>query len=279
MTQTLLQERDLYGSPPGGRAPFVMTEHPAWWPSPTGAVRVFAGELGHVAVEVGAGGRSLRPLPDSVQADTFCLPAGFGGPAELAAELHRLGPVQRVRNPDLWDALATAVVRQVIRAAQSKRLYRGFAEAFGTRVPLPGGGQLPVFPGPARLLALPDSAFTDTGMAFKRRPLRALADAYLNEGDEWLRLTGADLLPRLQSVPGIGPWTAAAAAADYTNDWSLYPHGDLAVRTWAGRAAPSHSWPDTDTSFAAHWRAAAGGSLSALTVLVLAWGSQHGDIG
>ncbi|MFJ8731235.1 hypothetical protein [Streptomyces bauhiniae] len=44
----------------------------------------------------------------------------------------------------------------------------------------------------------------------------------------------------LTGIPRIGPWTAAAA--DYTGDFSVYPHDDLAVRTWA-EDRPTYPWP------------------------------------
>jgi DNA-3-methyladenine glycosylase II len=199
--------------------------------------------------------------------------------AELGGSLSALGPVTRYRNLDLWDALATAIVRQVIRAGQSKRLYRAFADGFGERADAGAGRSLALFPGPDRVLELSDDAFASYGMAFKRRPLRHAALAYQADGEGWQSLPARDLVETLQSVPGIGPWTASAAVADYTNDWTVYPHGDLAVRTWARRAAPGTPWPDNDADFASQWRRCAGPQLSALTVLVLAWGSRRGDIG
>ena len=258
----------------------VMTEHPAWWPTPDGPVRVFRTAAGDEAVRVGREGRRLPGTAGGPVPDTFEVAAAGRGPmAELVASLSALGPVVRYRNPDLWDALATAVVRQVIRAGQSKRLYRAFADRFGDRADAGAGRSLPMFPGHERVLELSDEAFASHGMAFKKRPLRNAAAAYARDGKSWRSLPARDLVEALQSVPGIGPWTASAAVADFTNDWSVYPHGDLAVRTWAKRAAPSTPWPDNDADFASLWRRCAGPDLSALTVLVLAWGSRRGDIG
>ena len=68
----------------------------------------------------------------------------------------------------------------------------------------------------------------------------------------------------LQAIPRVGPWTARAAAADWSNDWALYPYTDLAVRTWAKRAAPSRYWPVDEPTFGRMWRALAGEGLSSL---------------
>jgi DNA-3-methyladenine glycosylase II len=65
--------------------------------------------------------------------------------------------------------------------------------------------------------------------------------------------------------------------ADVSNDFAYYPYADLAVRTWARRAAPAYSWPDDEQSFGRLWRALAGDQLASLTLFTLAWGNLHGD--
>ena len=262
---------------------FVMTEHPSWMPSPAGQQRI-------VTVDgclwlVRAAGASLDVEPIGAagsrppRRDVFVLRQSQPGEvAELATALGGLGPVLRIRNEDLWDALGTAILRQVIRASQSKRLYRAFCAAHGRTVLLPGGEQGALFPTWSQVLALGDEDFGRLGLAFKRRPLRQAAEAFGSHGSRWASLPPATLVEELQRVPGIGAWTAGAAVADWSNDWTLYPYADLAVRTWARRAAPGHAWPDGETRFGGYWRSLTA-DLSALTVLTLAWGSQHGDIG
>jgi DNA-3-methyladenine glycosylase II len=170
-------------------------------------------------------------------------------------------------------------MRQVIRAGQSKKLYRIFCHAHGARVELPNGELYALFPTPETVLQLTDEEFTSLGLAFKRRPLRLVAEAYVDHGAQWQELSPPALVDALQVVPHVGPWTARAAVADWSNDWALYPYADLAVRTWAKRAAPSRDWPVDEPTFGRLWRALAGEGLCSLTLLTLAWGSQHGDIG
>ncbi|HEV8111558.1 MAG TPA: hypothetical protein VGR31_02200 [Planctomycetota bacterium] len=195
---------------------------------------------------------------------------------ELAGKLSRLGAVGRFRNPSLWDALAIAVIRQVIRAGQAAVLYRAFCAAYGGRVDL-GDEEVALFPSPEIVLGLTDRQFTSVGMAFKRRPLRAVAEAYLKYSSQWQHLSPAALVRELQRVSHVGAWTAGAAVADWSNDFALYPYADLAVRTWAGRAAPSYPWPVDEVGFGQLWRRIAGDHLSSLTLLTLAWGKHHGD--
>lgn len=262
---------------------FVMTEHAAWQPVNGTVRRVFVlDDGGRWLASLQSGKLTLDRLTGTGAGpmhDVFTLPNTFDDAPELADSLRSLGSVIRLRNPSLWDAISTAVIRQVIRAGQSKKLYRAFCDAHGEKIPLPDGNLYAIFPAPEIVLELSDHQFSSLGMAFKRRPLRAAAEAYLERGIKWRELVPDVLVAELQTVPRIGPWTAQAAVADWCNDWSLYPYADLAVRTWAKRAAPSHDWPADEPAFGRTWRALAGEHLCSLTLLTLAWGSRHGDIG
>ena len=263
---------------------FVMTEHPAWLPAAACRQRVLVvPDGGRWLATVRGGTLALDGLAHGAAKpvlDVFTHSDGvLREVPELATALAKLGSVVRFRNADLWDAIGTAIIRQVIRATQSKKLYRAFCEAYGERVELPYGGMYALFPTPEIVLSLSDEQFASTGMAFKRSALRNAATAYLEQGVKWRELSPGDLTDELQSVSRIGPWTAHAAVADWSNVWSLYPYADLAVRAWATRAAPSHDWPSDEPTFGRVWRALAGEHLSSLTLLTLAWGSQHGDIG
>lgn len=261
---------------------FVMTEHAAWQQADGCVQRVFALDDGGRWLATLQEGRLTLDLLSGTEAeparDVFMTPNVFAVP-ELATSLHSLGSVMRFRNADLWDAIGTSIIRQVIRAGQSKKLYRAFCRSHGEQVGLPNGTTYALFPTPEIVLGLSDDQFGFLGMAFKRRPLKAAAEAYLEHGAKWRELAPDTLIAELQSVPRIGPWTAHATVADWSNDWSLYPYADLAVRTWAKRAAPSCDWPADEPTFGQTWRALAGEHLCSLTLLTLAWGSQHGDIG
>jgi len=262
---------------------FVMTEHAAWLPIDGGCQRVFVTPGGRWLATIQGQTLTLDALSNNTTTeparDVFALSKVLSAVPELAAALRRLGSVLRFRNTDLWDAIGTAIIRQVIRAGQSKKLYRVFCGAYGEQIKLPNGRTYALFPTPEIVLGLGDEQFSSIGMAFKCRPLMAAAEAFLERGAKWRELAAEALTRELQTVPRIGPWTAHAAVADWSNDWSLYPYADLAVRTWAKRAAPSYEWPDDEPTFGRTWRALAGEHLCSLTLLTLAWGSQYGDIG
>ncbi|GAA3825204.1 hypothetical protein [Streptomyces chiangmaiensis] len=60
--------------------------------------------------------------------------------------------------------------------------------------------------------------------------------------------------------------------------FSIYPHDDLAVRTWAAQIAPDHPWPGKkDKAFSPMWTGWAGTdrtALHTLTLSTLTWGSH-----
>jgi DNA-3-methyladenine glycosylase II len=195
--------------------------------------------------------------------------AGLAAP--LGSALAGLGPVVRVRNADLWDAVAYSIIRQVIRAGQARLMYDRFCSTHGEPVATPYGERY-LFPTAAKVCDMPDEAFSRLGMKFKAAPLRTAAQGVLRCGATWQYLDPGKLIETLRSLPRIGPWTAGATVADVSGDFSHYPYDDLAVRTWARRAAPSVAWPDDATAFGALWRRRAGEHLSTLTLLTLAWG-------
>jgi DNA-3-methyladenine glycosylase II len=262
----------------------VMTDHPSWSPTDTGTVyrAVRCGNAVWVLTATPTSADTQQTHADRVSgignepvADVVD-PATLTGPNAMVDSLRELGTVARWRNPDLWDALATSIVRQVIRAGQARKLYRLFSHTHGEPVTTPHGTTW-LFPTPETVLTLPDAEFARLGMAFKARPLRAAAEACLEFGPKWAELDPRVLVDEVQTVPRIGPWSAGATAADLTNDYALYPFADLAVRTWAKRLAPERTWPENETAFATTWTRLARGQLSAWTLLTLAWGDHHAN--
>ncbi|WP_234440434.1 hypothetical protein [Streptomyces rimosus] len=263
----------------------LITDHPAWMDGPHGTrVRLVAYQGSPwLAVCSPAQALTLRLVgaegdgqsPPVLSVAPSILPASRTA-ATLVQCLASLGTVQRLTNPSLWDAITTAILRQVVRADQARRVYRSWCQVHGPAVPAESS-VLPPCPDPETVLSLCDRQFTEANTTFHRTALRAAAAAYRARHHTWEQLSPDDLVKALQEVPRIGPWTAAAAAADYTGDFAVYPHGDLAVRTWARRADPDHSFPDGEHAFSAYWRRLANEdrtALHALTLFTLTWGSH-----
>jgi DNA-3-methyladenine glycosylase II len=262
----------------------LFTDHPAWRKEPgQDPTRVVRSGKGIWLATWSTDGLQLDCLsgaedqkPTAVQASADDLPAAT--PAQLSADLRRLGSVSRLTNPWLWDALSTAIMRQVIKAAHARKLYQTWCQAYGTAVDTPYGPHHLV-PEPGTVLALSADGFEAVGAAFFREALQSAAEAYLANASQWAALTSGGLAAALVSIRRIGPWTAKAAAADFTGDFSVYPHSDLAVRTWVAAAAPTINWP-AEKDFEAAWRnfAKTPAQLHALTMLTLARGNHaHHD--
>ncbi|MFF5291903.1 hypothetical protein [Paractinoplanes globisporus] len=258
----------------------LVQEHPGWTAVPAGALRFMRVDRAAVWLrwEAQTGGLSYGAVTDAGAKPGPAVDrrasAGIASDSVLGEALERLGQVRRVRNADLWDAIGTAVIRQVVRAGQARDMYQLFCQLHGeSLISAAGSGFL--FPDAEKVAGLAREAFDEAGMAFKRPALQAAAAAYLAHGPQWRAMQGSDLVAALQAVPRIGPWTAGAAVADFTGDFSLYPYTDLAVRTWARRAAPDIEWPSDEAAFGSVWRDLAGDRLSDLTLLTLAWGDNH----
>lgn len=262
----------------------LTTDHPAWHKpeddTHARAVRTASGiwvlsfDRRGLHLECVQGSEDAKPT--IVPTDPACLPAAV--PAALRAGLAELGVTQRAANPWLWDAITTAVLRQVVRAEQARKLYRAWCRTLGTTVQGPFG-ELAVAPSAKDVLALADEQFAGIGAKFHRTALQSAAAEYEQHHAEWELLAAADLVTALKGIPRIGPWTAAAAASDYTGDFSIYPHDDLAVRTWAAQIAPAYPWPDkkNDKTFGPMWTGWAGTdrtALHTLTLSTLTWGSH-----
>ena len=254
----------------------VMTDHPGWIQDGSTLIRVLP-----------AGGHALARTDGRTV--TWCCPqAAVSAPRpgvfpppesaardvpELAGPLSSLGTVARFANPSLWDALGTAVIRQVVRAAQARAQYRALCEptarpSVRTRgrlaVPVPRDGAQP-----SGTPSSPPQGWRSSGTLCEL-PLPPTSTGA--SGRTCLpRCTG----PPLQAVRRIGPWTAGAAVADCTNDFTVYPYGDLAVRTWAARAAPPAAWPGDEQGSAGAGGRPPGRTWPHLTLLTLAWGGQH----
>lgn len=257
------------------RSPRVVTEHHGW---------ACAHGIHHRVFRLPGGSRCLASVQDGQLIDLTADDGGavpkldvFMGPD--TSEIDR-GPVAslfagqvigRFRNPDLWEALATSIIRQVIRADQSRKLYSRFCQDYGESVSLPSGQRYFLFPEPEVVLRMSCCTYKRLGLAFKERTLRSAASSYVEHGSRWQQMTPRELLAELMTVHGVGAWTAGATVADWSNDWSFYPFADLAVRKWIGEALPSCSWPDEEAVFEGLWKSMCGEHLSALTLMTLTW--------
>ena len=264
----------------------LLLDHPGWLRSAEGRVRR-AFRLGEVACTVTCEPVSERFAPTVAlvrPTDVVALrldadgvdPTRLDVPAEFAAPLRARGRVHRVCNPDLWDALVTAVLHQRTDHARQRSTYQWLCETYGSRVPTEDGSAL-LLPTPSQMATLPSIAMVRLSMGPRRCSFPTVAATYLEHGTRWALLPPAQLVTELKTIPGVGPWTAGLAVADFTNDYSFLPFADFAISQWAANFLTTSTQPLEETEFARMWRRAHGQQLSMLTLLTLAWGVHHAD--
>jgi hypothetical protein len=238
----------------------LTTDHPAWHVHEDGtrarAVRTASGiwvlsfdERG-LHMECVQGTEDVKPT--FITTDPACLPGTV--PAALRSGLTALDATQRLANPWLWDAITTAVLRQVVRAEQARKLYRVWCHTFGTSVQGPFG-DLAIAPGPAKVLALSEAEFANVGAKFHRTALQAAATSYERHHGTWEGLDAADLVTALKGTPRIGPWRSERIptwSAKSTSPPSAFAFARIAGQV-SSRQTRTASWFCSTARLSGRW--------------------------
>jgi len=225
-------------------------------------VLVRAWEPGRDRVAVRA--EALDPGDVRVPGPAAVGPRGAAGPAELELAVERmrfalgvdddmaefyarfrrdplLGPLLRRRphlrprrRPWAWEALAWAVVKQLIESGRAARIQRRMVGRWGLRLGQERGGLRDV-PTASTIAGRAPVELESMGLALKRAiALRAVA-ADIAAGRCDLDTPAADR--RLLSVREIGPWTVQCLGLFGRGDPDSLPAGDLIYLKLVGRLA------------------------------------------
>lgn len=156
-----------------------------------------------------------------------------------------LGPVLRARpwvRPKRralpWEALAWAIVGQLIEASEAARIQRRLVGRFGPRL----GGRAPSaapsyrdVPDASEFAGCAPAELVATGLAESRSLALIRCAREVASGRADLERVDSD--QRLARIPGIGPWTLQLLARDGRGDLDSLPAGDLAYLKLVGRLA------------------------------------------
>ena len=225
-------------------------------------VLVQAWEPGRGRVAVRA--EALDPGDVRVPGPAAVGPEGVAGPAELELAIERmrfalgvdddlgefyrrfrrdplLGPLLRRRphlrprrRPWAWEALAWAVVKQLIESGRAARIQRRMVGRWGLRLGQERGGLRDV-PTAALIAGRAPVELESMGLALKRAiALRAVAGD-IAAGRCELGTAAADR--RLLSIREIGPWTVQCLGLYGRGDPDSLPAGDLIYLKLVGRLA------------------------------------------
>jgi DNA-3-methyladenine glycosylase II len=266
----------------------MLVDHPGWFLSAPGRIeRPFRWRHRTRVINCrreGAGFEATADVvhpPDAVGAVaaqklvTVFDPDTLPEPFRSVAPIRECGQIQRLRSPDLWSALLPPVLQQHMRTSDGVRRYRRLCHAYGEEVRTTSR-TAPLPPRPETVLGFDDAAFARIGLtpAMADR-LRSVASTYLEHAELWLTLTPGRLLYVLQEVRHVGPWMAATATADLTNDFSVYPRPLFATPgIWDQLSQISDSRP-TPNDFDRAWQRMTREQKSTLAALSIDWKTRH----
>ncbi|HET7446170.1 MAG TPA: hypothetical protein VFJ57_16095 [Solirubrobacterales bacterium] len=152
-----------------------------------------------------------------------------------------LGPLIRrrpdyrpARTPWPWEALASAVVGQLIEAERAARIERRIVGRWGARL---GAGRMELrdVPSPATIAGRAPAELQSMDLSAARSVALCKLARYVDSGRCPIETQEGDR--RLLATPEIGPWTVQRLALYGRGDLDSLPAGDLAYIKLVGRLA------------------------------------------
>jgi 3-methyladenine DNA glycosylase/8-oxoguanine DNA glycosylase len=221
----------------------------AWQPAAERLIlRAQAVEPGAVTLTVAGTGGELGPAsPDELELAIERMRFVLGVDYDLG-EFHRrfrrdplLGPLIR-RMPSFrprrrvwaWEALAAALVGQLIEADRAVRIERRIVGRWGPRLG-EGRAALRDVPGAATIAGRAPAELASMDLAPSRAAALRRVAAVVAAGR--CRLDSADADRRLLAMPQVGPWTVQCLGLFGCGDMDSLPAGDLGYIKLVGRLA------------------------------------------
>ena len=160
------------------------------------------------------------------------------GHAFLAAARHRQPGLRLLRTNTVFAMLVPAIMEQKVTSRQAWRAWRYLLRRHGTPAPGPAPAGMMVPPTPEEWGRIPSWEWHRAGIEPGRSAtvMRAVRVAPALERTLSLGRGGAVVSARLQSVPGIGQWTAAETAQRSHGDPDSPSVGDYHVPALVGWA-------------------------------------------
>lgn len=152
-------------------------------------------------------------------------PRSFAPSQPLMRRLHRERPGLRItRSGSVFEALLPAILEQRVVGIEARRAYRGLVRVHGE--PAPGPAGLMLSPAPAVLATLPYTAMHRFGVERKRAETIRRAAAAADRLERAVDRPLGEARGLLESVPGVGAWTAAEVAMVALGDADAVSVGD-----------------------------------------------------
>lgn len=166
--------------------------------------------------------------------------SGFDPGQGLVGHLHRRFVGLRLGATGVvWDTLAQAVLGQRVTSREAGSSYRALARDFGE--PAPGPHEMRTPPHPGRIADLRWEDLHPYGVERSRAVTLIESARRIARLEEAVTMSREDAWRRLQSVAGVGPWTAAAVMGVARGDPDTVAVGDYHVPnlvSWALAGEP-----------------------------------------
>jgi 3-methyladenine DNA glycosylase/8-oxoguanine DNA glycosylase len=203
----------------------------------------------------------LGMVPAALGADDD--PSGFDPVHPVLRRLAHRHPGLRIGRTGLvMEALVPAVLEQKVAGVEAHRAWRLLMLKYGTPAPGPAPRGMRVFSPPAVWRRIPSWEWHRAGVEAVRARTIIGATHVAGRLEEIVRMTPAAADRRLQSLPGIGPWTSAEIRQRACGDPDAVSVGDLhlpGVVGWAlaGRVVDDAGMLELLAPYAGHRHRAA----------------------
>jgi 3-methyladenine DNA glycosylase/8-oxoguanine DNA glycosylase len=164
-------------------------------------------------------------------------PSGFEPVHPLLAEMFRRHHALRIGRSDrVFEALIPAVLEQKVVGAEAKRAWRLLLLRFGDPAPGPAPPGMRVCPPPRAWVRIPSWEWHRAGVELVRARTIIGAARVAERLEEIAAMTPAEADRRLQTLPGIGPWTSAEIRQRAIGDPDALSVGDYHLPSIVGWA-------------------------------------------
>jgi 3-methyladenine DNA glycosylase/8-oxoguanine DNA glycosylase len=152
----------------------------------------------------------------------------------LARLTRQLAGLRIGRTDRVLEALLPAVLEQKVVGREARRAWRRLVTWHGSAAPGPAPAGLRVIPSPAVWRAIPASDWHRAGVEPVRARTIVGAAARADRLETISSMPGAEADRLLQSLPGVGPWTAAEVRQRACGDADAVSVGDYHIPSQVG---------------------------------------------
>ncbi len=173
--------------------------------------------------------------------------AGFTPTHPKLVEAHRRFPDLRVvRTGRVFEALVPAILEQRVHTVAARASWGRLVTAFGTPAPGPAPEGMRVPPGPEVWRRVPSWEFHRANVDPRRARTIVECARVADRLEAVVDLGSSDAQQRLQSVPGVGAWTAAEVAQRALGDADALSVGDFHLAATVGWTLLGRPLDDAD---------------------------------